>query len=351
MLLVPNLLLGVAAGAAALVAYAVWWFKHADCDGTVARAERRYIGAIASRPWAGKVVLITGASSGIGEALAHEFAKGGATLILAARRADRLRSVAEACMSLGASLAVPQVLDITDFASHARVVDALVKTHGRIDVLVNNAGASQRGLCESTPVTIDRDILELNFFAPMALTKAVLPHMLRQAEAGAKAHIVNTCSVAGKTGSPISASYAAAKAALTSWADSLRMEVASRGVSVMNAIPGPVMSEITLHAFTEKPGTKLGTAADDNAHRVTAERCARLMVAGLWGGLHEVWISKQPVLLFLYVGQYFPSLYAYLAPKAGAKRVAAFKAGITGYQAFASVGGILQAKGAGGKSE
>lgn len=296
----------------------------------------------------GKTVLLVGASSGIGEALAYELARRGATLILAARRMDRLVSVAEKCVKLGAADARAIRLDVEDTASHKAIIDGLMKDGktSRIDYLVNNSGRSQRALFESTSLEVDKQLFNLNVFGIINLTRCVLPYMLQQGSG----HIINTSSIAGKTGSPISSSYAGTKHAIQGYFNSLRMEVAYRGISVTNVIPGPVQSEITLHAMTDTPGQKLGqTTQEDAATRVTAERCAELMTTAMYYDLPEVWIAKQPFLLFTYVGQYLPWLYFKLGRGVGKKRVEGFKKGVTGYTSISSWGSIFSSGAGKGK--
>ena len=233
----------LSAGAALYVLYRSIRFYRADADGAVVAALARLP---AYEAFKGRVVLITGASSGIGEALAYKLAEGGATLILAARRVDRLLKIAERCHELGSPEAMALKLDVLEVNSLEPIISTLVKKFGRIDILCNNAGRSQRGLAERTSVAIDRELFDINVFSVLALTHAVLPVML----AAGSGIIMNTSSAAGKCGAPCSATYAATKAALNGYFDSLRMEVGFRGVDVINVCPGPVMSEITLHAFT-----------------------------------------------------------------------------------------------------
>lgn len=178
--------------------------------------------------FAGQVVLIVGASSGIGEALALEFARGGATVLLAARRMELLLALAERCLAEGAPASEAVKLDVTALEAHEATLDYLLRKYKRIDVLCNNAGRSQRGLVEATPAAVDLELFQLNFFSVVAFTKALLRRALA---AGAALRVLNTSSVAGKLGSPLSASYAASKHALQGWMDTLRMEMGWRGVS------------------------------------------------------------------------------------------------------------------------
>ena len=315
----PNALLCLSLYAAAQIARC--------CVGDADLATRAALRAYPRRgAFAGKVALITGASSGIGEALALELARGGATVVLVARRMEELARVVQACLAEGAPAAEAVRLDVNELSAHAPTIAHVLRKHGRIDYLFNNAGRSQRGLAETTPPAVDEELIRLNLLSVMALTKEVLRPALA---AGAPLHIVNTSSVAGKLGSPISATYAASKHALQGFMDSLRMETAWRGVRVTNCCPGPVESEITLHAFTETPGKELGQRGD-KSERMPAARCALLMCAAVRAGLEEAWMAPQPILFFVYMAQYARWLYFALGPRLGRQRVEAFKVGNTG---------------------
>lgn len=285
------------------------------------------------------MVWITGASSGIGEALAYELAKRGASLVLSARRVDKLMAVADKCHQLGSPDAEALKLDVVAFDSHKAIAQHVQRRFKKIDYLVNNAGRSQRALVESTELAVDKEMFELNVFGMMSVTKAVLPIMLQQEGGGV---IVTTSSVAGKVGSPISATYSATKHAVQGFCDSLRMEVSKRNVRVVNVCPGPVQSEISLHAFTAVAGQQHGDATEssDSTNRMPAEKCAAYMAAAMWAELPEVWIAPQPILLFTYIGQYWRWLYFKLGPVVGHKRVTAFKAGHSGYGAVQNLWSI-----------
>ena len=308
-------------------------FARADADGATLAALR----ALPRDAFRGQVVLLVGASSGIGEALALEMGARGATLVLAARRVERLVDVARRCMEAGSPDASSLRLDVTQFATHASIVDAVVRKHGRVDVLVNNAGASQRGLAERTPLEVDQQMFQLDVFGVLSVTKAVLPHML----AAGRGVIVNTSSVAGLMGTPISSTYSACKHAVQGFAESLRMEVGWRGIDVVNVCPGPVISEITQNAFTEEQGKRLGQPVEDALHRLTAQRCAALMAGAVWARLPEAWIAPQPILLYVYVRQYLPGLFVRMGRSAGRKRVEAFREGRTGYDSLSNPLAVL----------
>ncbi len=147
-----------------------------------------------------KVVWITGGSSGIGEALARQFASQGARLVLSARRKDELQRVKELCVNNGAAtdniLVLP--LDVTDHAAMPVAVESVISSFGRVDMLINNAGISQRSRCEDTDMSVYRTIMEVDVLGQIAMTKAVLPLMLQQGSG----HLAVTSSVAGKIGAP-----------------------------------------------------------------------------------------------------------------------------------------------------
>ena len=310
----------------ALLLLLVLFCRHADGDLRVLRAAR----ALPHDAFKGQVVFITGASSGIGEALALEVSSRQATVVLAARRMDRLLALVERCGAAGAADALALRLDMEAPDSFAGAVAMVLRKFGRIDVLVNNAGRSQRALALDTPLSVDRAALELNVLGPIALAKAVLPAML----AAGRGTLVTTSSTAGKMGSPCSATYSATKHALQGFFDSLRMEVGARGIAVVNVCPGPVRSEITLHAFCETAGKEFGQPTEDAVHRLTAERCAHLMAAAIHSKLPEAWLAPQPILGYMYIAQYLPTLYHALSPSIGARRVQAFLGGSKGYDSI-----------------
>lgn len=188
--------------------------------------------------FAGKVVWITGASSGIGEALAYRLARDGANLVLSARRVERLEAVRAGCERPGSHLVLP--FDITDIEQLDSLLARVIDRFGRIDMLINNAGVSQRALVRETALAVDRRLFETDYFAPIALVKAVLPRMLAQRSG----HIVAVSSVAGLVATPYRSSYSAAKAALLAFHDALRAETRSAGIAVSVVCPGFVATEI-----------------------------------------------------------------------------------------------------------
>ena len=180
------------------------------------------------------VALVTGASSGIGEATARRLARDGADLVLVARREERLRELAD---ELGGATVV--AVDLTDEDAPARVLSAVQSAHGRLDLLVNNAGGAWRGSFAEQGWAGVRRHMALNFDAVLRLTEALLP-LLRESAPSA---IVNVASVAGKVSRPRSAAYSASKFALIGWSDGLYGEEKLNGVHVGLVNPGFVSTE------------------------------------------------------------------------------------------------------------
>ncbi|KAA8731885.1 SDR family oxidoreductase [Acinetobacter qingfengensis] len=191
-------------------------------------------------------VWITGASSGIGQALAIQFAEQGAHVILSARRLPQLEQVRQ-------SLKHPErhhcvAMDITDEKQVAQIVAQVFTTIGTIDVLINNAGLSQRALITDTTMATERKIMEVDYFAQVHLTKQILPYLVQQKSA----QIVFISSVAGLLGTQYRASYSAAKAAIHMWANSCRAEYADQGISVSVIFPGFVQTNVSFNALNGK---------------------------------------------------------------------------------------------------
>ncbi|XP_063425597.1 dehydrogenase/reductase SDR family member 7-like [Mytilus trossulus] len=277
----------------------------------------------------GKVVWITGASSGIGEALAYKLSSVGCKLILSARREDRLKQVKDHCLKQNPGIGTKDILilplDLLDFGSHANAVEVVLKYFKKIDVLVNNAGRSQRALWENTSLEVDKAMLNVNVLGLLSLTKCILPQMIKQNYG----RIVITSSLAGKLGAPGLGSYSGSKHALHGWFEALRIEGYNYNIDVTMVCPGPVFSEALLHAFTESGEKTLGVEMKPTEKRMTAERCAYLMSVAMANDLDEVWLSGNPELFFLYLYQYFPTITRRLGRRIGAKRVKKLQSGMT----------------------
>ncbi|SMO41655.1 Short-chain dehydrogenase [Saccharicrinis carchari] len=255
-----------------------------------------------------KVVWITGASSGIGEALAYTLAREGAHLILTARSTEKLQKVKNNCLQ-HTSTVIVQAMDLSKTAGIEDTVNSLINQTGRIDVLINNAGRSQRSLAKDTPLTNDRSIMELNFFSPVALTKAVLPHMLKN-KAG---HIVIVSSISGKFGFPWRTAYAASKHAVQGFFESLRAELHEQSIQVTIVSPGRIKTDISLHALIEN-GQSYNKMDDGQANGMPAKECAKKIVKAIKKNKKDVLIGKQEVLM-VYIRKYLPALYYKIVSK------------------------------------
>lgn len=221
-----------------------------------------------------RVVWITGASAGIGAALARRCANRGARLVLSARRADRLEAVRDACARPGDHLVVPlDLLAPETFPEAAARVEA---AFGRVDVLVHNGGVSQRSLAAETDLSVVRRIMETNFYGTVALTKAVLPSML----ARGAGHFVVISSVAGKVSTAKRSAYAASKHALHGYFDALRAETYDAGLRVTMVCPGYVRTDVSVNALTAD-GSAYGRMADAQAHGLSPEACAEAIVSAV----------------------------------------------------------------------
>ena len=190
-----------------------------------------------------KTVWITGASSGIGKALAIAFSDAGAKTVLSGRRVEALQDVANGLST--PSLVLP--FEVTDYENLSSHVEAAWDWAGSVDILINNAGVSQRSLAIKTDPQVYTDLINIDLIAPIWLTQLQLPRMV----AAGGAHIVAISSVAGRIGPPLRTAYAAAKHGLIGYMDSLRTEVSVRhNIHVTNVLPGSVATNVSRNALT-----------------------------------------------------------------------------------------------------
>ena len=249
----------------------------------------------------GKVVWITGASSGIGEALAHAYAQQGAKLLLSARREDELARVAAAC---GGAEILP--LDLAETSSlESKVADARARM-GHIDVMVHNGGISQRSRAIDTSLDVDERLMRVNYFGAVAITKALLPWMV----ARKSGQFVVISSLVGVFGTPLRSSYAASKHALHGFFDSLRAEHESDQIRVTIACPGFVKTNISKNALTGD-GSLLGSMDRATGKGMDAADCAKRIVRAAEDGQAEVYVGGREVA-GIYAHRFSPSLFARL---------------------------------------
>jgi short-subunit dehydrogenase len=229
-------------------------------------------------------VIVTGASSGIGEALALRLADEGAWLGLAARRADRLEAVAAACRQRGGrALTIPT--DVSDEAACRSLVERARKEFGRIDMLVNNAGLSVVALLEDLQgLDLFRHVMQVNFYGALHCTFHALPHLIES-----RGRLVNVSSLGGKFAIPYNSSYVASKFALGGLSDALRLELKRHGVSVTLVCPYWVVSEFH-ESYLDREGQRKGPAgrALYTPRTMTADRCAQITLEAAYRRRRDV---------------------------------------------------------------
>ncbi|XP_054571989.1 dehydrogenase/reductase SDR family member 7 isoform X2 [Eptesicus fuscus] len=232
------------------------------------------------------VVWVTGASSGIGEELAYQLSKLGVSLVLSARREHELERVKRRCLENG-NLKGKDILvlpfDLADISSHEVATKAVLQEFGKIDILVNNGGRSQRSLCVESSMDVYKELIELNYLGTVSLTKCVLPHMIERKQG----KIVTVNSFMGILAAPLSSGYCASKHALRA-----------------------------IHSDA------------DQSYKMATSRCVRLMLICMANDLKEVWIADQPFLSVAYLWQYMPTWALWLTNKLGKKRIENFKKGL-----------------------
>ena len=256
----------------------------------------------------GKIVWITGASSGIGEALAYAFAKEGAFLVLSARHTEKLEQVKTTCLVTTSKCWV-QPADLSDVHQLEEVVKTVLAKTGRVDLLINNAGKSQRSWAKETPLEIDRSIMELNFFSVIALTKLVLPQMLKN-QSG---HLVVISSINGKLGFPMRTAYSASKHAVQGYFESLRAELVNDNIQVTIVSPGRIKTNISLNALT-KNGMPYNKMDDGQANGMNADVCAAKIVNAIKKDRKELLVGQREIIM-VYIRRFIPALYHKIVTK------------------------------------
>lgn len=248
-----------------------------------------------------KWIWITGASSGLGKAMAMAFAKEDAHLILSARNVDNLSDVAQACGGRGEKKIIP--LDLTQPETFPSKVKQALSYGGHIDILINNGGISQRALAVETLPKVTHQLFEVNFFGTIELTRQLLPSMIKRHSG----HIVTISSVVGKFGTPKRSTYSASKHALHGYFDSLRFEVQEDNIDVTIVCPGFIQTDISRHALTAD-GKPQNTMDKKTARGLTTDVFASRVLKAIRKKKKEVYIGKFEVL-GVYLKRYLPGLF------------------------------------------
>lgn len=255
-----------------------------------------------------KVIWLTGASSGIGKALAIELSKQHCKLILSSRNKKSLELVRNECENPENIKILP--LDLENYSELKLKADEAIQSFGKIDILINNGGISQRSLVEDTHIDVDKRIMDINYLGTVALTKAILPHFIKN-KIG---HFVVTTSIVGKIGTPLRSSYAASKHALHGFFDSLRAENHKNNIAVTIVCPGFVNTNISKNALTGNgtPQQKLDTAT---ANGIDPTHFAKLMAKAIKNKKEEVYIAGAKEKLGVYVKRFFPKIFSTMIRK------------------------------------
>ena len=256
-----------------------------------------------------KVVWITGASSGIGEETALQLAAvSGIQLIISARNVEKLTNVKALCEQKGATCSVLP-LDLEQTETLKKIANQAISLYGKIDVLINNGGISQRSAAVETPIENDRKIMEIDYFSSVILTKAVLPQMLLRKSG----HIVAVSSISGCFGFPLRSAYCAAKHAMYGFYEALDIETKSQGVSVTIISPGRIKTNISYSALT-KDGTPHGKMDEAQENGMPVETCVRKMLRAISRKKHEALIGNSEVLM-VHIYRKIPRLFHAIAGK------------------------------------
>jgi short-subunit dehydrogenase len=256
----------------------------------------------------GKIVWITGASSGIGEALVHEFVKRGAIVIASSNDMPGLERVKAECGDKPAMIkCVP--FDLAEMLGIDQIVEQQITQFGKIDVLLNIGGISQRARIDETPIWLDRKIFEINYFGTIALIKAVLPFMIMQRSG----YILATSSISGRFGFPLRSAYSASKQALHGFIETLYLENKKFNIKASVIIPGRVRTSISFHALNAE-GKEHGKLDEGQAKGVMPQRAAETIIRGIRRNKREILVGKSE-LMMLHIRRYCPWLFFRIADK------------------------------------
>ncbi|XP_058829720.1 dehydrogenase/reductase SDR family member 7-like [Topomyia yanbarensis] len=269
----------------------------------------------------GKVVWITGASSGIGRDLAITLAKHGVRLCLSSRKLSELMKVKQECLDASRGylndhdVFVLQ-MDMLEIDSHNTYFDKVIDHFKTLDILVNNAGRSQRAEWNTIQLKVDRELFELDVFAVVNLSRIALNYFI---ENSVKGHIAVTSSVTGLVAFPNSATYTAAKHALHGYFETLQNEVF--GIDVTIFCPGPTATNFLQECFTNTPGEKFNKPVGADDKRLTSERCAKLYSIALANKTLFSWAGTRPMNFIFYIGCYYPNVSRLLIKTLGIENI------------------------------
>ncbi|SFD95677.1 SDR family oxidoreductase [Thermophagus xiamenensis] len=248
-----------------------------------------------------KVIIITGASSGIGKACAYEFAKRGAKLSLAARSADKLKAIEETLTAQGNEVLVIPT-DVSREEDCKNLIQQTVERYGKIDILINNAGISMRALFEEVDLSVLKQLMDVNFWGTVYCTKYALPYLL-----SAKGSVVGISSIAGFIGLPGRTGYSASKFAMHGFLQTLRTENLKKGLHVLIAAPGFTSTNVRKSALTAH-GAKQGETPRAEDKMMSAEEVARHLAKAILKRKRTLILTFVEGKLTVFLSKWWPSL-------------------------------------------
>ncbi len=247
-----------------------------------------------------KVVMITGASSGIGRATAMHFAKAGSKLVIAARSLEKLEELAQQLKNFGTEVLVVKA-DVSLEEDCKRLVDNCISKFGKLDVLINNAGISMRAMFNDTDLSVIKNVMQVNFWGAVYCTKYALPHLLQN-----KGSVVGVSSIAGYIGLPARTGYSASKFAMHGFLEALRTENLEKDLHVMIACPGFTASNIRNTALTAD-GSSQGESPRTEEKMMSAEEVASYLYLGVAKRKQRIVLTREGKLA-VWLGKRFPKL-------------------------------------------
>ena len=255
-----------------------------------------------------KVAWITGASSGIGESLVYKFVRLGASVVASSNDMPELERVKAACDD-NSSMVHCVPFDLADTLEINKIVEKQIFKMGRIDFLLNLGGISQRARIDETPLWLDRKIFEINYFGTIALTKAILPYMVRQRSG----HILATSSISGRFGFPLRSAYSASKQALHGFFETLYLENKKFNIRSTVIIPGRVRTAISIHAL-DPEGKEYGILDAGQEKGISSAKAAEIIINGIIRNKREILVGRSELIL-LHIRRYCPWLFFRIADK------------------------------------
>lgn len=253
-----------------------------------------------------KVAMVTGASSGIGKAMAYELAGQGAKVALVARRLEELLAIEKDLKSRGADV-ISIRTDVTKELACKEAVEQTVAYFGRIDILVNNAGISMRALLEDLNTSVLHKVMDVNFWGTVYCTKYALPYLLQT-----RGTLAGVVSIAAFVGLPGRTGYAASKFAVRGFLNTVRVETRKKGLHVLVAAPGFTASNIRRSAL-DKDGHQQGESPRNEGKMMTSERCAQIIVRGIRKHKREIIMTFVEGKLAVFLSKWWPRLLDRLA--------------------------------------